>query len=155
MEKGTSASAACCVLCAATLGVGLSPSAGAADNAGGVGSSSSASVQIRVTVAQRGAVRRLGDLVPAIARSNGEPLCLWLNTGTRGYSLAARTEGQATHLLTWATRDKSVELGEDPSATLTAAARPSCTKEEQAQLSARRISPRTGGGAVTILVGPE
>ena len=154
MENGTSAGAACCVLCAATLGVGLGP-AWAVNGDGAIGGSSSASMQIRVTMAERGALQGLADFAPVSAGSASDPLCLWLNTGTRNYSLSAHAEGSATPLFSWSTAGQSVMLDAEPSPTLKAAARPRCTADDASRLSATRISPDQGRHEVTILVRPE
>lgn len=154
MENGTSAGTACCVLCAATLGVGLGPAASAADN-GALGTSSSASVQVRVSVAERGALEGLDSFAANSPRSAGDPLCLWLNTGTRGYTLTAVADGPPTHRLLFAADGQSLDLGAEPTPTLQAAARPGCPSGEEAQLTASRLSADPRGQAVTILVSPE
>lgn len=154
MESGKQRGAAGCALCAAALGLATCPAESAAPESD-TGSVATASLQIRVSVAQGGALQGLRTIGDLAALSTSDPLCLWLNTGTRGYTLAAQAQGEATHLFTWATRDRSVELNAEPSDTLTAAARPRCSAWEQAQLSARRVSQQEGGGPVTIMVSPE
>jgi hypothetical protein len=156
MENGKHSCTACCALCAAAaIGIAVSPSASASPDGGGLGASSTASLQIRVSVAPRGELSGLSGFSADSKLASSDPLCLWLNTGTRGYVLKAEAEGAKTHLLSWSAGGSSATLGPAASATFQAADRPRCGPDEQAQLAVRRIETSAEASRVTLLVAPE
>ena len=154
MESGKHSGTACCALCAAAIGIAVCSSASAEPD-GAAGPTSTASLQIRVSVAPRGELAGLSDFSADSKLASSDPLCLWLNTGTRGYALKTEAEGASTHLLSWSAGGRSAILGPEASSTFQAAGRPRCGADEQAQLAVRRVATSAGASQVTLLVAPE
>jgi hypothetical protein len=120
-----------------------------------MGVSSSGSVQIRASVAAGGALT--GTTAISSDDSVGsESLCLWLNTGTGGYTLTAEGGGLEVHQLSWTVEGRSVPLKADqPTPILQAARRARCTAKDLATLAIRRTSPLVGGDTLTLVIAPE
>ena len=83
--------------CAAMLALGFGTAADAATQ-GSLGSTSTGSVSVSVSVPNRVQLSGLTDVAflnqdPSVAALNAQNVCVWSNTGTRGYNIDASGSG--------------------------------------------------------------
>ncbi len=87
-----------CPLLAVGLGVALAGEATQAATQGNLGSTSTGSVSISASVPSRVRISGLSDVAltnvdPSVDASNAQNVCVWSNTGTKGYNITATGSG--------------------------------------------------------------
>jgi hypothetical protein len=134
--------------------LGFAAQAGATVRDGVVGSTSTGSIRISISVAATGEltfVERQGA-----AMSSGVPACLWLNSGTGQYRLTALPESAQSADLRWQVGSQSVTLRPGAvSRVLEAPTRPSCRADEMASLSVGESGTAAPAHSTTLIVAPE